>query len=157
MVQKSGVDRMECSDRCLERHYSEAATPVEHEKSMHTIGEPWDRGYEAATQVTKDRFRTVFTHEETCSEIKKWLFISVKIMSGIKCRQFVFAHYMQRYSRSLFICVNSRRVISCHTLFLWEDLQLEKPAVCFCINNDTYKKSLFDAVSRFSSTKSDLL
>ena len=157
MVQKSGVDRMECSDRCLERHYPEAATPVEHEKCTHTIGDPWDGGYEAATQVTKDRFRTVFTHEETCSEIKKWLFIAMQIVSGIKSRQFVFVYYMWGYSSSLFVCVNSYRVISCHTLFLWEDLQLEKLAVCFCTSNDTYKKSLFDAVSRFLSTKSDLI
>ena len=157
MVQKSGVDRMDYANRCFERHYSEAATPVEHEKCTHTIGDPWDGGYEAATQVTKDGFRTVFTHEETCSEIKKWLFIAVQIVSGIKSRQFVFVYYMWEYSRSLFVCVNSCRVISCHTLFLWEDLQLEKLAVCFCTSNDTYKKSLFDTVSRFSSAKSDLL
>lgn len=31
---------MECPDRCLERHYSEAETPVEYEKYTHTIGEP---------------------------------------------------------------------------------------------------------------------
>ena len=78
-------------------------------------------------------------------------------MSGIKSRQFVFVHYMQRYSRPLFVYVNFRRVISCHTLFLGEDLQLEKPAVCFCTSNDTYKKSLFDAVNRFSSAKSERL
>ena len=83
--------------------------------------------------------------------------MAIQIVSGIKCRQFVFAHYMQRYSRSLFICVNSRRVISCHTLFLGEDLQLEKLAVCFCTSNDTYRKSLFDTVSRFSSAKSERL
>ena len=157
MVQKSGVDRMECPDRCLERHYSEAATPVEHEKCTHIIGELWGGGYEAAMQVTKDGFRTVFTHEETCSEIKKWLFIAMQIVSGIKNRQFVFVYYMWGYSRSLFVCVNSCRVISCCTLFLGEDFQLEKLAVCFCTSNDTYKKSLFDAVSRFSSAKSDLI
>ena len=157
MVQKSGVDRMECPDRCLERHYPEAATPVEHEKCTHTIGDPWDGGYEAATQVTKDGFRTVFTHEENCSEIKKWLFIAVQIVSGIKSRQFVFVYYMWGYNRSLFVCVNSCQVISCHTLFLWEDSQLEKLAVCFCTSNDTYKKSLFDAVRRFSSAKSERL
>ena len=157
MVQKSGVDRMECPDRCLERHYSEAATPVEHEKCMHTIGDPWDGGYEAATQVTKDEFRTVFTHGETCLEIKKWLFIAVQIVSGIKSRQFVFVYYMWWCSRSLFVCVNSCWVISCHTLFLEEGFQLEKLAICFCTSNDTYKKSLFDAVRRFLSTKSDLI
>ena len=157
MVQKSGVDRMECPDRCLERHYSEAATPVEHEKCTHTIRGPWDGGYEAAMQVTKDGFRTVFTHEETCSEIKKWLFIAVHIAPGIKSRQFVFVYYMWGYSRSLFICANSYQVISCHTLFLWEDFQLEKLAVCFCTSNCTYKKSLFDTVSRISSAKSERL
>ena len=157
MVQKSGVDRMECPDRCLERHYSEAATPVEHEKCTHTIGDPWDGGYEAAMQVTKDGFRTVFAHEETCLEIKKWLFIAVQIVSGIKSRQFVFVYYIWGYSRSLFVCVNSYRVISCHTLFLEEGFQLEKLAVCFCTSNNTYKKSLFYTVSRFSSTKSDLI
>ena len=157
MVQKSGVDRMECPDRCLERHYSEAATSAKHEKCTHTIGDPWGGSYEAAMQVTKDGFRTVFTHEETCSEIKKWLFISVRIMWGIKKWLFVSVRYLWRYSRSLFVCVNSCRVISCHTLFLGEDFQLEKLAVCFCVSNDTYKKSLFDTVSRFSFTKSDLI
>ena len=157
MVQKSGVDRMECPDRCLERHYSEAATPVEHEKCTHTIGDPWDGGYEAATQVTKDGFRTVFTHEETCSEIKKWLFVGVQIMLEIKKWLFVSVRYLWRYNRSLFIRVNSRWVISGDFLLLEEDFQLEKSAVCFCTNKDRNKKWLFNTVNRLSSTKSDLI
>ena len=157
MVQKSGVDRMECPDRCLERHYSEAATPVEHEKCTHTIGDPWDGGYEVAMQVTKGGSCTVFMGKAACLKIKKWLFVGVQIMLEIKKWLFVSVRYVEKYIGSLFIRVNSCRVISCHTLFLWEDLQLEKLAVCFCTSNDTYKKSLFDAVSRFSSTKSDLI
>ena len=157
MVQKSGVDRMECPDRCLERHCPGAETSTKHEKCTHTIGDPWGGSYEAAMQVTKDGFRTIFTHEETCSEIKKWLFIAVRIVSEIKKWLFVFVRYLRRYSRSLFVCFNSCRVISCHTLFLWEDFQLEKSAVCFCTNKHINKEWLFDTVSRFSSTKSDLI
>ena len=157
MVQKSGVDRMECPDQCLERHYPEAEIPVEHEKCTHTIGDPWGRGCEAAAQVTKGGSCTVFMGKATCLKIKKWLFVGVQIMSEIKKWLFVSVRYLWRYNRSLFIRVNSRWVISCHTLFLWEDLQLEKLAVCFCTSNDTYKKSLFDTVNRFSSAKSERL